>query len=1250
MTADREQGQMAALMSSATNQMQDLQEQRRARTLTGFLIISALLGLAYIGFSLYSYGQQPVPQFIWDAVVVGLALVMALVSYVQLRRGRLDAATYWAFFGVVVSQLSAELFWEGETLYNLALGVLLILVVGVLLLPRKWYIWMSAFLGYTVYVYLIGLFTPLPRYNYVEQMPESARYGWVIFLVLGLVALWMVIRALRTGTIGTRLLVAFVLVVLLPVVVIGGGVVVTGLRLGESQTIAQLESVATLKTAEIQTWITTLQDDLQMILISPETLQQLTIVLADAEAPQTAEQLRGYFDALVTTPGRFEELFVLDTGGYVVISSNPQREGASYSQQPFFVQGLQAPYVQPPLFDLILQETIMLVARPIYNEAGQLIGVLAGYANLQVLSDIMVERSGLGETGETYLVRNYDLLTALRFPHDATFIRTWAVDRATLEKTNGSGVYPSYHGSTVIGVYHWVPELRSVLVAEQQQQEALAGLQTQLGLNVGIAIVSLVAAVVASLFVTQGISAPLNRLVERVERIAEGDLALEVPIERQDEIGILASAVNSMREQLRDLVSGLEQRVEERTLVLEQRSVQLQAASEVARQAAEIQDIAELLDSTVHLISQNFDFYHAGLFLLDEAGAYAVLRAASSPGGQQMLARGHKLAVGQVGIVGYAAATGEPRIALDVGEDAQYFNNPDLPLTRSEMALPMKVRGRVIGVLDVQSTRSAAFTDEDVAILLTMSDQVALAIENARLLANMQDRLQEISALLRTQGREAWTQLTEQRPNWGYRYDGVEVLPYEAALAERESQISLPLQVRAGGVIGELNIDLGARAPTAADRALIQDIIEQASLALDSARLFQQTQGALRRADALYQAGRSLINFENVEDVLSAVAEGVASALPADRVSVITFDLDHEAVTHFVAGGPGKEAIDLVPFEELQVGLSGWVLERLQPALSPSQTPDPRESPEVQQRRAETDCGAIVVVPLLYQNRILGTMTAINRRDQPDFTQEDVDLMMAMANQAAAAIRNAQLFEEMQSYLDETEALYRGSQAIGEAASLDDILTRAFVAHAIPETTDQCVLVLLNEERQRVEIAASWRRDPKTPLTHPQSWAVATFPWLDERQREFVALSDVTTAKVLDVVSREVLASMWGVQSCAVAPLLSGEQVLGWVMVEMLDAPYTFTERDARLLRALSDPAAVMVQNLQLFRATQRQAEYERRTTEITAQVRATTDIEAILRTAVRELGRNLRAEDALIVLDMPQQPSPNGGDNDDEA
>ena len=204
------------------------------------------------------------------------------------------------------------------------------------------------------------------------------------------------------------------------------------------------------------------------------------------------------------------------------------------------------------------------------------------------------------------------------------------------------------------------------------------------------------------------------------------------------------NALELARHNERSLVESNRQ-LSARSRDLERRSIQLQAAAEVSRTAISVREPDALLSQVTHLISAQFGFYHTGIFLLDEAGEYAILRAANSEGGQQMLEKGHSLKVGEQGVVGYVTSTGESHIILDVGTDAVHFNNPLLPETRSEMALPLKLGGQIIGALDVQSEKESAFDEGDATVLQTMADQLAIAIENARLLQETQQTVHELS-------------------------------------------------------------------------------------------------------------------------------------------------------------------------------------------------------------------------------------------------------------------------------------------------------------------------------------------------------------------------------------------------------------------------------------------------------------------------------------------------------------------------
>ncbi len=178
---------------------------------------------------------------------------------------------------------------------------------------------------------------------------------------------------------------------------------------------------------------------------------------------------------------------------------------------------------------------------------------------------------------------------------------------------------------------------------------------------------------------------------------------------------------------------------------LQRHSIQLQAAVQISKSASTILDPEELMRRAVDLIREHFEFYYVGLFLVDdvERPRWATLRAGTGEAGRQMLAAGHRLAVGGTSMIGWCVANARPRIALDVGKDAVHFDNPYLPDTRSEMALPLISRGQVIGALTVQSEREAAFSEDDVAILQVMAEQLAIALQNASLYEAAQQEIVE---------------------------------------------------------------------------------------------------------------------------------------------------------------------------------------------------------------------------------------------------------------------------------------------------------------------------------------------------------------------------------------------------------------------------------------------------------------------------------------------------------------------------
>jgi GAF domain-containing protein len=361
-------------------------------------------------------------------------------------------------------------------------------------------------------------------------------------------------------------------------------------------------------------------------------------------------------------------------------------------------------------------------------------------------------------------------------------------------------------------------------------------------------------------------------------------------------------------QELSNLRDELEQSVEQRTIQLEERARQLQVVTEVARTAASFQDLDRLLTSSTRLISESFGFYHIGIFLLDEEGQYAVLRAANSEGGQRMLSRMHTLPIDLTSIVGYTAKTQTPRIALDTGEDAVYFNNPDLPETRSEMALPLKVGMHLIGILDVQSNKKNAFSNEDIAILGTLGDQLAIAIDNTRLLTETRRALVTAEQTYQRYFSQAWSQFARHQDIEGYRYHDGRLIPLSEKAdgnqvdENKKSKLSIPLMIRGQGV-GFLDIQ-----PTNEKRvwnpneiAVLEAAAERAALALESARLLQDAQKRASQEQIIGDISTKISSSINLRNVLQTAVEELGRNIPGSDV-VIELKSQQVNTDGFVSG------------------------------------------------------------------------------------------------------------------------------------------------------------------------------------------------------------------------------------------------------------------------------------------------------------------------------------------------------------
>ena len=430
---------------------------------------------------------------------------------------------------------------------------------------------------------------------------------------------------------------------------------------------------------------------------------------------------------------------------------------------------------------------------------------------------------------------------------------------------------------------------------EQGIQNRIDTLQQRLIWMAIVALFSILSAFLIGRSMMRSISRPLAALIGATKRLSTGDMSSRVAIKDAGEIGQVGIAFNQMAAELErdktDLLTRSEELASARNQI-EKRASQLQTVSSLARTIALMQDLDMLLPNVTQLVSEQFGYHHIGIFLLGSDGKSAVLQAANSEGGRNMLSRGYQLALDSSSIVGYAMSKGEPRVASDVGTNAVHLINPDLPETRSEMALPLRVSGQVIGALDVHSTNTNAFSEDDVLVLSTLADQIAIAIENARLFGNAQAALAESQSTFERYLKQEWTNFTQQARHAGFTFDGKQVVPLDTNTRREltrsaiqtgnlvrekgatSASVSVPVKLR-GQTIGVIDVRYkkGQREWTRQEIALLEAAAERAALALENARLLESAQKRAARERAIGEISTRIGAFSNIDTILQTAVE-----------------------------------------------------------------------------------------------------------------------------------------------------------------------------------------------------------------------------------------------------------------------------------------------------------------------------------------------------------------------------------------
>jgi len=711
-------------------------------------------------------------------------------------------------------------------------------------------------------------------------------------------------RRAQRGRLRSRL-VGLILVVALPILAgVLAFVLIQSLAVMETQAFEKLEATNKLVATNVQLWLEFNGRALQQLV----SLPQIRSMDPEQQKPilQVMDAVYPYIYLVSTT----------DLRGMNVARSD-DAPLTDYSDREWFRESR---------LDVVNYEVVIgrtsgrpaLIVATLIRERGPFpIGAGMFATTLEQISrDITATR--FGETGIAYVVDPRDrivvhpdaaLANQILDIHDSPIIAKMRLERENeFSFVDADGVRWQ--------VYAQVLDNGWGVIVQQEWDELHRPLLDIGRAGVGVAAVGAILLGALMFFTMRQAFMPIDALTTTAAAIAEGDLTRVAPVLSEDELGDLASTFNSMTAQLRESIDTLEQRVASRTADLEQRSAYLQASAEVGRAAAAILDPDALIQQVVDLIRERFDLYYTGLFLVDETRAWAVLRSGTGEAGQAMLARQHRIRVGE-GMIGWSVANAEARVASHAEVDGVRVTNPELPDTRSEAALPLRSRGEVLGALSVQSTRPDAFDEATLTVLQTMVDQVAIAIDNARLLAQAEESLEAERRAYGVQMRQDWNLVARTRAVQGYVgaravTDTREVALFpaqgewstemHAARRTRQSvrgytagmpTLAVPILVR-DQVVGVLNFSKSQDAPglsaedtwTREEVNLLEALAAQMGQALESARLYRQTQLRAAREGVIREISDQMQRATDISALVRVTTEALNKTLGGSRVYV----------------------------------------------------------------------------------------------------------------------------------------------------------------------------------------------------------------------------------------------------------------------------------------------------------------------------------------------------------------------------
>jgi len=1157
-------------MNKQHNLTSTMEERQRLIALWAAGVFAAT-GLIFFGYSIYHIAAlQQGRMDLSDKVLMPMTAMMflaSIISYGLIRRGRHALGTGLLFFmGALVLPVTTVLVLKGMIYIAILYIVSLATIMIGLVLPNN-----------TRRTALVAASAAVLLCISIEYWNPSFRittgignFTTVITVLTAAVLTAFIVRQSRnnishfiSSSISNRLT---TLVMILTIPLLIGITVYISFQAGseiEARSLHNLQQNNQSLAKNVSTWFELHARSAREMALLPDiismdaTLQKPTLLAISSTHPN---------------------LFLVQTADMngINVARSDDAELNDYHDRAWFLGAKEgASVTSEALISRTIGKPALNIATPIFNESGKIVGVASIVSEL---SEISKEVVNIEEgQGITYIV---DAKNRVIAHPDSTYTENELRDLSTYppiaflnEGKVGQIAFTDEEGVSWIAYVDRLDNGWGV-VAQQPEAvllESVRQFQTTTGILIVIGTVLMSA---LTWFAIRRMLQPIGTLTSTVSAIAAGDLNRKAEVKSQDEIGTLAATFNDMTSRLRESFSMLEQRVADRTRNLE-------LAAEVGRTVSQVRTLDVMLKDAAEIIRLRFDLYYTQIYLTNQAQNALILQAGTGKVGAELVNRGHQLLLNTGSINGRAVVEKRSVLISDTTASTTFRPNPLLPETRSEMAVPLMIGERVVGVLDLQDREAGKLNQESLSAFEALAGQLAIAIQNANFLAETEQARAEIESQARRQARSNWIDYMDaiHKPEEaGYMFKQNNITSMSQAeqsqLEINDSTLTAPIAVT-GETLGNLVVEMEGQSPIVRTNELINIVARQVAQQIENLRLlnsaeryrFEAEEAARRQARENWKeyketnTSKSMSYMYDLKEVRSFNSEN--DQQPKEFAATLPLKVRDETIGKLVVQGLGSDDAE-------SLALANVVAERLSAHI------------EALRQFEETKRGQIELDKRAHQLAAVAEVSSVSSREL------DIDKMLHSVvhlTQRQFGLYHAHVF----TYNENTAEL--------------NIAACGYKEGDEHEGTDGTAVIPLAQEKSLVARAA--------------------------RTRQAVIVNDVRSEP--GWLSNPLLPDT---ASELAVPLIIGDQILGVLDVQS-DIINAFSEEDANIYTTLAAQVSTALQNARSFVKAQQQAERESTLNLISQKIQSATTVEAVLQIAARELGHALGAPMTIAQLSM---------------